>query len=123
MARTHRKRRSKHRGTQGGRIDRRGRTSRPRSRQEARTRARHQYQDRRDRPPTWRSALNRALVAAAIFFALTLLLFGNTVPQAIAISLVMLLIYIPLSYHTDRFFYNRRQRQKQRQREPESGES
>jgi hypothetical protein len=112
LAQTKKKRRRKHRGTQGGGIDRRGRTSRPRNRQEARARARRQVQDRRDIPPTWRSSINRALIAAGIFFALLVLLFGQPVLNSLGLAAFMLLLYIPMGYVIDRFFYNRRQAQK-----------
>jgi hypothetical protein len=116
VAQTKRKRRRKHRGTQGGTIDRRGRTSRPRNRQEARARARRQIQDRRDIPPTWRSSANRAIVAALVFFALLVLLFGQPIGSSIGLAAFMLLLYIPMGYAIDRFFYNRRQAQKRRGR-------
>jgi hypothetical protein len=117
MAQTRRRRRRKHRGTQTGRIDRRGRGSRPRSREEARARAKRQLADRRDVPPTWRSATNRGLIAAGIFFVLLLLLFVRPVGESLALSAFMLAIYIPLGYTIDRFFYNRRQAAKRRERE------
>jgi hypothetical protein len=119
MAQTRRRRRRKHRGTQSGTIDRR-RGARPRTRQEARARARRQAVDRRDVPPTWRSAIMRGLFAAAIFLVLILVLFKQPVVQAVPLALFMLAIYIPFGYMVDRFFYNRRQASKQRARAPES---
>jgi hypothetical protein len=113
MAQTKRRRRRKHRGTQGGAIDRR-RGGRPRNRQEARARARRQAVDRRDIAPTWRSATMRGLVAAGIFLALILLLFQQPVVQSVPLALFMLAIYIPFGYAIDRFFYNRRQAQKRK---------
>jgi hypothetical protein len=114
VAQTRKRRRRKHRGTQGGTIDRRGRTSRPRNRQEARARARRTQVDRRDVPPTWRSSTNRALIAAGVFFVLLVLLFGQPVGSSIALAAFMLLLYIPMGYGIDRFFYNRRQAAKRR---------
>lgn len=114
MAQTRKKRRRKHRGTQGGGIDRRGRTSRPRNRQEARARARRQVTDRRDVPPTWRSSTNRALIAAGVFFVLLILVFGQPVASSLGLAAFMLLLYIPMGYAIDRFFYNRRQAAKRR---------
>lgn len=111
MAQTKKKRRRKHRGTQGGAIDRR---SRPRNREQARSQARRQMTDRRDVRPTWRSATNRALIAAAVFFALLVLLFGQTVLQALPLAVFMLAFYIPMGYGIDTILYNRRQRAKQR---------
>lgn len=116
MAQTRRRR--KHRGTQGGSIDRRGRGGRPRSRQEARARARKQMGTKRDQaPPTWNSAVTRGLLGAALFAVLLVVLFGRPVAGAILLAVLMLLIYIPLGHFIDVFFYNRRQAAKRRQRE------
>jgi hypothetical protein len=72
--------------------------------------------DRRDIPPTWRSATNRALIAAGIFLALLILLFGQPLGSSLALAAFMLLLYIPMGYAIDRFFYNRRQAAKRRAR-------
>jgi hypothetical protein len=124
MAQTRKRRRRKHRGTQGGSIDRRGPRGRPQSRQEARARARSggrtktsQRQQRQDRVPTWRSAIQRGLLAAGVFFLLILLGFGRPPLAALALALFMLAVYIPFGYYFDLFFYRRRQRQKQNARE------
>jgi hypothetical protein len=116
MAQTNRRRRRKHRGTQGGSIDRGGRSARPRSRQEARSRAKRQMADRRDIAPTWRSAFNRGAIAAVIFFALLLLLFKRPVAEALPLAGFMLAVYIPMGYYLDQALYRRRQAQKQRAR-------
>jgi hypothetical protein len=127
MAQTRRRRR-KHRGTQGGSIDTRRSSGRPRSRAEARDRARSQMksgkkakgskrrqpQDRRDRPPSWRSAINRALIGAAIFAFLLIVPFHQPVGGALGLSALMMGVYVPMGFYIDRFFYNRRQAQKQR---------
>ena len=128
MAQTRKRRRRKHRGTQGGSIDRgRAGGGRPRSRQEARDRARSQLKsgkkskgkstktfDRRDVPPTWRSAVNRALIGAAIFAVLLIVPFHQPPGSAIALAVLMLALYVPMGYTIEKFFYNRRQAQKQR---------
>ena len=70
MAQTKKKRRRKHRGTQGGRIDTNRRAARPRSREEAKAQRPRRAQSRApkaDAPPTWRSSVIRGVVAAAIF--------------------------------------------------------
>src|SRR5918996_4993261 len=113
MAQARKRRRRKHRGTQGGSVDRRGR-SRPRNRKEARAQARRQAVDRRDIRPTWRSSINRALIAAGIFVALLLLLFGQEPLLAIGLGVFMLAFYIPMGYGIDLFLYNRRQAAKRR---------
>ena len=115
MAQTRRRR--KHRGTQSGSIDRRGRRGRPRSRQEARARARRQMGSKRDLPPTWTSAVTRGLLGAGLFLVLLVTLFGRPVLASVSLSAFMLLIYIPMGHYLDRFFYNRRQAASRRERE------
>src|ERR671921_309686 len=65
MAQTKRKRTRKHRGTPAGTIERAGRTGRPQTREEAKKISRDRRTDRLNRPPTWRSAINRAAKAAS----------------------------------------------------------
>lgn len=115
MAQTKRKRRTKHRGNAAGTVERRGRTSRPDPAAEKRRRkeeARSRRSDRLDTPPTWSSAFKRAGITAALFFLVVLLLFKDGIATAIALGVIMLAIYTPMSYYTDRFVYNRRQRQR-----------
>jgi uncharacterized membrane protein YfcA len=115
MAQTRRRRRRKHRGTQSGSIDRR-RRARPRTREEAKAQARRRTTDRRDVPPTWGSAFTRGLIGAGIFFVLMMLAFKRPAGEAVALSVVMLAIYVPLGYVVDRFFWRRRQAAKRRQK-------
>jgi hypothetical protein len=75
--------------------------------------ARRTY-DRRDVPPTWRSAVNRALIGAVIFGVLLILPFHQPVGSSIALAGLMLALYVPMGYYIERFFYNRRMAQKQR---------
>jgi hypothetical protein len=114
MAQSTKRRRSKHRGNAAGMIEARGRTGRKPTESERKpagkggaTRA-----NRFDQPPTWRGALNRALIAIVFFVLLVILLFKQPVGSAIALSAAMLLIYVPMGYYTDLWLYNRRQRQK-----------
>jgi Flp pilus assembly protein TadB len=112
MSQTRRKR--KHRGTQAGTIEARGRTGRrPQTQVEARKVSRERRANRFDRPPTWRSALNRAAISAAIFAVAVVVIFGRPVAAAVVLGGVMIVLYLPMSYYTDRFLYHRRQRQKQ----------
>jgi Flp pilus assembly protein TadB len=114
MAQTRRKRKGKHRGTQAGTIEARGRTGRrPQTQVEARKVSRERRTARFDRPPTWRSALNRAAISAAVFAVAVVVLFHRPVAAALILGVVMVVLYLPMSYYTDRFLYNRRQRQKQ----------
>lgn len=115
MAQTKRKRKTKHRGTQAGTIDRAGRTSRQ-TRQAARTTAKKSAADKRanrfERPPTWRSAASRAGMAAVFFGLVVVLLLHKPAASGIAGAGFAFLFYIPISYTTDRFLYNRYQRRK-----------
>jgi hypothetical protein len=119
MAQTRKKRRRKHRGTQGGGLDRRGPRGRPRNREEAKSRARKRQSpkgarvDRRDLAPTWSGAFKRGLFGAGIFFLLFWLAFQRPVGSALALSAVMLAMYVPMGYYIDRFMYQRRLRQLQ----------
>lgn len=107
------KRRSKHRGTQAGTIESRGRTSRPASRAQARQQAAQRSQARRlqraSSGPTWRGATTRAAVAAAVFFGL-LVIMRQPLVGAVAISILMFGLYVPMGYYTDTYLHNRRRR-------------
>jgi hypothetical protein len=130
VAQTRKKRRKKHRGTQGGRIDtapRRRPTNRAEARQQAKARragggSKRKSQgptDARGRPlvtPTWGSAIRKALVAGVIFFILLAFIFSRPMGASAALAGFMLLFYIPMAYYTDRFFFNRRLAQLQRER-------
>jgi hypothetical protein len=114
MAQTKRKR--KHRGTQAGTVEARGRTGRKPQAEETQGKkksAREPRANRLDRPPSWRGALNRAVISSAIFVVAVILLFRQPLRQALPLGVLMVLLYLPMSYYTDRFLYNRRQRQKQ----------
>src|SRR5919206_4229594 len=107
MAQTKRKRKGKHRGTQAGTIEARGRTGRrPQTQVEAKKIARDRRAARFDKPPTWRSALNRAVISAAIFAVAVVVIFRRPVGAAVVLGAVLVLLYLPMSYYTDRFLYN-----------------
>ena len=116
MAQTKKKRRRRHRGTQAGTIETPGRTGkpvaaarRPATRQAA---ARQRRENRFDKEPTWRSSLNRAAFAAvilAIFIGVT----QKNIAQGVILGLLAMVLYVPMSYYTDRMLWRRRQRQKQ----------
>jgi hypothetical protein len=112
MAQAKRKRRRKHRGTQGGRIDANRRAARPRSREEAkaRARARGKRAPRADNPPTWASAALRGAIAAAIFVVMLAALFGRSIGSALALGAFVLLFYIPAGYYFDTMMWRRRER-------------
>jgi hypothetical protein len=64
------------------------------------------------RPPSWKSAGQRALIAAAVFLVAVLVLFKQKPGAAISLAAFMVLIYLPMGYYTDLFLYRRRQRKK-----------
>jgi hypothetical protein len=113
MAQTRRKRTRKHRGTPAGTIERAGRTGRPQTRQDAKQISRERRAARLDRPPTWRGAMQRAAIAAAVFGVLVVVAFQRSVPQGAILAAFMFFLYIPLGYVTDTFVYRFRQRRKQ----------
>jgi Flp pilus assembly protein TadB len=113
MAQAKRKRTRKHRGTAAGTIERAGRTGRPRTREEAKKAARERRQQRFDKPPKWKGAIQRAAIAALVFGLLVVVLFQRTVAQGVVLAAFMFLLYIPLGYGTDHVIYRFRQRRKQ----------
>ena len=120
MAQPKNKRRRKRRGTQGGRIDTKGR--RPRTREEAKSRARSGGSSRttskkRDLPPTWRTAAMRGAAAAAIFVVILALLFKRPIGVSLAFGAFMLVFYIPTGYYIDMTMWRKRERQRIRDRE------
>jgi hypothetical protein len=120
MAQPKNKRRRKRRGTQGGKIDDKGR--RPRTREEARSRARSGGSSRstskkRDLPPTWKSAAIRGAGAAVIFVLILLVLFKRAVGVSLIFGLFMLVFYIPTGYYIDLTMWRKRERQRIRDRE------
>ena len=113
MAQTKRKRTRKHRGNAAGIVERPAHNSRgatPAKTASAKEEARRRRQQRFNRPPTWKSATQRAGIAAALFAVLITIFFKEKVATSITLALFMLVIYIPLSYITDRSIYNWRQK-------------
>jgi hypothetical protein len=122
MAQTKRKRQTKHRGNAAGMVESRGRTGRKPTTAEktgagsAKGRKGQSRLDRFDQPPTWRGAFYRALAAAVLMVAVSLFLFAKKNPgEAFVIFPVVLAIYVPISFYTDQWVYNRRQRDKAKQ--------
>ena len=121
MAQTKKKRRRKHRGTQAGTVHRSPGTTGSRSSRSSgssgssvKTTAAQRRAERLDRPPSWRSAFNRSLAAAAIFGLLVILVFKQPVVDGVSLAAVMVLVYLPMSFYTDKFIYSRRQRSKRK---------
>jgi hypothetical protein len=123
MAQTKRRRRTKHRGNAAGVVEVRGRTGRRPTAAEKDPKkakssakgmtARERREARLDRPPSWRSAFNRAMVAAILMLLVSLFLVKKPA-TAIALFPIVLGMYVPLSYYTDLYLYRRRLRAKQR---------
>lgn len=113
MAQTRKKRVKKHRGTQAGSIDTR-KKSRPRSRAEAKNQVKSKSSQPRgsrlDRPPTWKGAAIRGIIASVVFVALLMLIFGRSFTNALPIGLFMLVFYIPAGYFMDSVMWKRRER-------------
>ena len=119
MAQTKKKRRRKHRGTQGGRIDRRPARGRARSRAEAQSRARNRTKKkggpRVPEPPTWSSALKKGGIAAVLFVGV-ITVFGQSPAVALLVGIVMLGVYVPMAFTVDRFVYDRHLRKEAKKR-------
>ncbi|HEV3046376.1 MAG TPA: hypothetical protein VGY13_03355 [Solirubrobacteraceae bacterium] len=120
MAQTKRKRQTKHRGNAAGVIESRGRTGRKPTAGEksgdARQleRERERKMDKRDLPPTWRSAFIKAMLASiALLFLFVVVLKQSG--SSVAIFPILLVFYTVFSYYTDKFVYERRQRKKARE--------
>jgi len=117
MAQTKRRRQTKHRGNAAGMVESRGRTGRkPTAAEksgEAReaAKAREKLLDKRDRPPTWRGAFVRAMIASILFLLAVIVLFNKS-NQAIGLFPIVLLLYTPISYYTDMWMFRRRQHRK-----------
>ncbi len=108
------KRKRKHRGTPAGTIEARGRTGRAPAPSEVRKTAAARRQERIDRPPTWSGAVNRAAIAALVFFALAAFALGQTLAGAAVLALFAFAMYVPSGYYIDKVIYERRQRRKAR---------
>ena|SRR5436190_23981642 len=116
MAQTRKKRKTKHRGTPAGTIERAGRTSRQKARTTAKATASERRAARYERPPTWRGAVTRAAMAAALFGILVILVFHRPVGTGLIGAVLAFAFYIPVGYLTDRVLYNRHQRRRERAR-------
>jgi hypothetical protein len=109
------KRKRKHRGTAAGTIESRGRTGRPPTSSEIKKTAAQRRQERMDKPPTWRGAMNRAAIAALVFAVIAMLVLGQPPAGAVALATFAFAIYVPTGYYMDKWLYQRRQRQGQQQ--------
>lgn len=114
---TKRKRRTKHRGNAAGVVEARGRTGRRPTAVEKSSKsakaasAREKRLAKYDKPPTWSGAFKRALLASVAVVVIGLVLIKKPA-AAIVWFPIVLIFYVPISYYTDLYLYNRRQRQK-----------
>jgi hypothetical protein len=118
VASPRRKRRTKHRGNAAGVVETRGRTGRKPTGSERKPSGRAARMDRFNRPPSWRSSFNRALIAAAVFVAASVLILKQKPIAGVAFGVFLVLFYTPLTFYTDSFFYRRRQAKLAGQRKP-----
>jgi hypothetical protein len=65
--------------------------------------------DRFAKPPTWRSAFNRALIASAVFVAAAIAILHQPPIAGLAFGVFLILFYTPLTFYTDSYFHKRRQ--------------
>ena len=120
MAQTRRKRQTKHRGNAAGVVESRGRTGRKPTAAEksgsatSSAAARKKELDHRDKPPTWKAAFYKAMVATVLLL-FVILVFMKGSSGAIALFPIVLGAYTVVSYYTDKWVYERRQRKKARE--------
>jgi hypothetical protein len=115
MAQTKRKRRTKHRGTAAGTIQARGRTGRPATADEKKQQTRTQARERRlNTPPTWKTSVTRAGLAAILMF-IFLALVGpkqHRIESAAFFGVFAFALYVPAGYYMETFLFRRRQKRK-----------
>ena len=117
MAQTKRKRQTKHRGNAAGVVESRGRTGRKPTAAEKSgkgidaTGKKERPLAKQDRPPTWLGAFYRSMFAAVLMLLVSLFLLKKP-GEAIALFPIVLLAYVPISYYSDMWMFNRRQRRK-----------
>src|SRR3954454_25017239 len=119
MAQTKRKRRTKHRGNAVGKVEARGRTSKPeapaKNGKSKTTTQRGLGKVAPLKPPTWQSAAMKAAFGCVILFVFFTLISKNTTAgQAFAFSAFAFVFYTPVMFFTDRYIYNRKLRQQKK---------
>ena len=123
MAQTKKKRRRKHRGTQGGRVD--ANRSRPVPAAAPRRKPAPAPAPNAPRAATSRrpgaARSSAASVAAVIFTVLLLLIFKRPLGAALGLGAFMLVFYIPAGYYIDLMMWRRRERARMRARTAVTG--
>jgi Flp pilus assembly protein TadB len=111
------RRRTKHRGNAAGVVEARGRTGRRPTREERDPKAREAAERKQKRParyekpPTWKGAMTRGLLAAVGMVAISLFLL-KSVGGALLLFPLVLVMYVLVSYYTDLWMYRRHLRSK-----------
>ena len=90
-------------------VEVRGRTGRKPAETERKTKTRAERANRYSKPPNWRSAFQRALIASALFVVVSIFLLKLKPAPAVLFGVFLVLMYTPLTYFTDSFIYRRRQ--------------
>jgi uncharacterized membrane protein YphA (DoxX/SURF4 family) len=111
MAQTRKKRSRKHRGTAAGTIEKAAH-NRSTRKPDAKPSPQASRQARLNRPPSWRSAANKAGIASIVFGVLLLLVFKRPIAEVLIWTVLVFFFYTPLGFWTDRAVYNRRMRMK-----------
>src|SRR4030081_3234269 len=99
MAQTRRKRQTKHRGNAAGVVESRGRTGRKPTAAEKSGNApksKAQPVDRRDRPPTWRAAFIKGMLAAVVLL-LFVIFFMPKSGSLVSVFPIVLVMYTVIS--------------------------
>lgn len=105
MGASKKRRRTKHRGNAAGMVETRGRSAGGRNGASSTGPARG---PKVPQPPSWQKAATKALIPVVILAPVLFFTNKDASPLAI-IPLVAIayIVYIPLSYYSDRFVYNR----------------
>ena len=114
MAQTKRKRRSKHRGNAVGKVEARGRTSKPSAEARKRPAGRQGRSAgaRPLKPPSWQSAATKAAIGAVILFVFFRFVGkGTSTASAATLCVVAMVLYTPVMYFTDSWVYKRKTKQ------------
>jgi hypothetical protein len=109
MAQMKSKRKTKHRGNAAGVVEVRGRTGRPPTPEERKRQAR---ETRQRKPPTWKSATQRAALAGVIMFVVLYVTnrskHSDRLVAALVFAILAMVIYTPGVYYFEQSLYKRR---------------
>ena len=63
-------------------------------------------------PPTWNSAIKRALLACGFMFVFLLLTSKGNILASVVFAIFALALYVPSGYYLEQYLWRRRQRKK-----------